>query len=373
MNEEFDRLGLKTRTHEFRFNDNLYANLLLHFGMGNVGTLLSPAAPLLAFALHLTAATSYWADSTRRAYMLRRIFPWKPSRNVLGVLPAEGGKPALRVVIMAHVDAAFTGWMFKPSLLTPFTARMPQRLKFLERGLTVATYGNFLLAGADLLRVFFGPLVAPLRPLEYLVNLPGLLTTLLNVQLVLKNQIVPGANDDLSGVAALPVLAQRLAMTKRADVEIVVAATGCEEASLGGADSLVRDMEGEWSRDNTVFVVLDAITNGQLHYLGGEGEIVRTPLQRWLVETVAEVAASEPRFRGVGPFSVPIGGSDAAACLAHGWDAVCLCCVDPTLGSPRHYHLPSDTLENLEMDQLMDSIDFAEKLVQAIVRRRLGP
>jgi hypothetical protein len=373
MKREFERLGLPTRVHEFTFNDNLYANLLLHFGLGNLGTLISPVAPALALALHLGAATSYWAESTRRAYLLRRLFRWKPSRNVLGVLPATTSRPALRVVLLAHVDAAFTGWLFEPSAIHRFTANMPRALKFLEHGLTAATYGNFALAGADLLRVLFGPLTLPLRPVEHLLNLPGLIATILNLQVVLKGQIVPGANDDLSGVAALPVLAQRLAATKRPEVEVVLVAVGCEETSLGGADALVRDMGHVWSRDDTVFLALDGITNGDLRWLKDEGEIVPRPTPAWIKDTLAQVAASEARFQGVTGFTVPVGGSDIGAVLAHGWDGVCLACVDPSIGAPRHYHLPTDTPENLDLDQLMASIDFAEKLVDAMVLRRLGP
>ena len=190
------------------------------------------------------------------------------------------------------------------------------------------------------------------------------------MEAVLRNEIVPGANDNLSGTAALPILAKRLAKSKPADVELVFGVTGCEEASLGGADALARDMEGVWDKSKTVILGLDTLTNGELQYVEIEGEVTPMPIPAWLKDTLDHTAASEPRFNPVKGFEIPVGGTDVAAFLAHGWEGVCLTALDPELGAPRHYHLPSDTPENLDLDQLMLSIDFAEQLIREIMKRR---
>lgn len=372
MQREFEALGLTTRYHHFEFSDNLYKNLLLHFGLGVAGTMVSGVAPLAGFALHLGPAASYWAESTRRGYYLRRLLKFKPSQNLLTVLPAEG-KPALRIVLAAHIDAAFSGIMFHPWVLKNFTSEPPAFLKFTKRSLALATRTQASLAGFDLLRAVFGPvLTLPLRPVEAVLTLPSLLAVALNLQILLQNEIVPGAMDDLSGVAALPILARRLAKRKRKDVEIVLAVTGCEEASLGGADALARDMDGEWDKTRTVVIGLDGLGNGDLRYLQVEGEVVATPIPAWLDEAVRHVAASEPRFAEVTGFEVPVGGSDVAAFLARGWEGVCLACVDPEIGAPRHYHTADDSPENLDVDKVVYSIDFAEKLVRRIIQVKLG-
>ncbi|MDP8223154.1 MAG: M28 family peptidase [Candidatus Lernaella stagnicola] len=367
---EFEKLGLKTHEESFRFNDNLYANLALHFGLGTLGSAVSGVAPALGFLLHSTAAASYFAESTRRAYFLRRLFPWKPSQNLLATMPAEGD-PDLRVVILGHADAAFTGFLFDPRNVKAFAKGPPLGLKFLERSLTFATQTQFALAGFDLLRCFFGPLTLPLRPVEAILSIPGLLAFLLNLQMVMRNEIVPGANDNLTGCAALPLLAQRLAPHKPKNVEYVFGVTGCEEASLGGADALARVKKGEWDRNKTVILGLDGLTNGTLRFFQGEGEIVRTPIPTWIKEVCEATAGSESRFNEVTGFDIPVGGSDVAAFLAHGYDGVCLGCVDPELGSPRHYHWPTDTPENLDMDQFMMSVEFAEKLVHQLTAFKL--
>jgi len=371
MKQEFERLGMDTHEEAFRFNDNLYANLALHFGLGFTGSVISGLAPLPAFICHMLAGTSYWAESTRRAYILRRLFPFKPSQNILAVMPAEG-EPALRVVFLAHADAAFTGLIFNPEIIKKFTHKPPLGIKYLNRSMAVTTHSQFLLAGFDLLRMFLGPLTWPLRPLEAAISIPSFLAFVLNLHILIKNEIVPGANDDLSGVAALPILAQRLGPDKRPDVEYVFGVTGCEEASLGGGDALARDKDGVWDKKRTVVIGLDGLANGDLTYLEVEGEVSRTRIPAWLEKLSRETAASEPRFNPVKGFEVPVGGSDIAAFLARGWDGVCMCCVDPELGAPRHYHLPSDTPANLEVERVLYAIDFTEKLARNIVEHRLG-
>ncbi len=371
MTEEFEKLGLSSEVEPFHFNDNLYANIALHFGLGTLGTAVSGLIPPAGLFLHLLAGSSYWADSTRRAYVLRRLFPFRPSQNILATMPARD-EPALRIVFLAHADAAFTGLLFDPKRIRRFVggeggeSRLPKRL------LALTTRTQFALAGFDLLRVFLGPLTWPLRPVEALLTAPAFIAFALNMQVVLKNEIVPGANDDLSGVAALPVLARRLAVGKHPDVEYVFGVTGCEEASMGGADALARAKEGIWDRERTVIIGLDSLANGDLLFLEVEGEVVKTPIPGWLGRVVRDTAASEPRFAEVTGFEVPVGGSDVAVFLARGWDGVCLTCVDPEIGAPQHYHMPSDSPENLDVDKVLYSIDFAEKLTNSIIEHRLG-
>lgn len=372
LETEMQRVGLTTRWHEFRFNDHLYKNVALHFGLGVLGTAVSGVAPLAGLALHLGPTASYWADSTRRGYYLRRVLGFKPSQNLLGVLPARTGQPRIRVVILAHADAAFTGKIFDPVVIEKGFSNLPPNLAFLRRSLAFATRAQASLAFFDVLRLLFGPLLTlPLRPLEIALTVPSLAATILNLEVVLRNEIVPGANDNLSGAAALPVLAWRLAADQPDDVEYVFAVSGCEEASLGGGDALARDMDGQWDKSRTVIIGLDSLTNGDLNYLDVEGEVVQVHVPTWLANTVKDVAASEPRFAEVKPFEVPVGGSDVAAFLNRGWDGVCLTCIDPRIGAPRHYHQPTDDPGHLEMDILMKSIDFTEKLAREVVRRKL--
>jgi hypothetical protein len=41
--------------------------------------------------------------------------------------------------------------------------------------------------------------------------------------------------------------------------------------------------------------------------------------------------------------------------------------VDQEVGTPSRYHLASDSPDNLDYDKLVDSIDFVEEFVHAVV------
>ena len=366
LGDELAQLGLAPTFRPFEFNDNLHHNMMLHFGLGVLGTAVSGVAPAAGLALHAAAAGSYWADVSRRGYFLRRLLPFKQAHNLVAVAPARGPGPVRRrIVFVAHADAGFTGWVFDPRVVE----RAEQGPGFLRRPIELATKATAALAGFDALRMVLGPLTLPLRPLEWALTLPAAMTFALNAQIALKNTVVPGANDNLSACAALPVLARRLVPTVPPDVELVFVVTACEEAHLGGADALARETSDAWGKAETAVIALDGLTNGELHYIETEGEVSRMDVTPWLRDTAQAVARDLGVPGGIQPISPPAGGSDAGPFLARGFDAIAIVCVDPALGAPRHYHHPSDTLDNLDLDQLLRSIDFAEALAHAIAAR----
>lgn len=368
VRRELEPLGLATELVPFACNDSLYEVLALHFGLGAVGSLLGRRAPLLAALLHLSAAGSYWADSTRRAYLLRRLLPQVRSQNLLAVLPARG-EPRLRIVVPAHVDAAFTGLFFRlAAVLGLGRARRPGPRRLVERPLALATYAELGLGVLALARALGASRVRS-RLLEGALALPGLTAFLSTLEIAVRNEVVPGANDDLSGVAGAVLLGRRLAASRPDGVEIVLAITGAEEAGAAGAEALAR--AGRWPCESTVVVGLDGLCGGELCYFE-EGELAPTPVPAWLREVLLDATRSDPRFAGVGPYHIPVGFTDVYVFRRCGYDGVCLGCVEPGLGAPRHYHMPSDTPDRLDFAALVRAVDFAEQLVLGIARRRLG-
>ncbi len=322
MKAEFEKLGLSISEHSFEFSNNLHASYSLHYGLACLGTLVSGLAPWAGLLLHSTSAASYWAETTRRGYFMRRLFKFRPASNMLARLPAKN-EPDLRIVFLSHADAGFTGLFFNPEIIKSLQGQLPAALNFLKRPIALTTRLHAVLAGIDLLRMFVGPLALPLRPLEYLLSAPSLLILLVNLQIMMRNEVVPGANDNLSGVAALPVLAERFMKKKHPNVEFVFGVTSCEEAGLGGADALSRDMLADWDKDRTVIIALDSLAMGDLQYTYAEGEIVRKPVPDWLLEVARRTAETSARYSEITKFEVPIGGTDAGPFLVRGFDAIC--------------------------------------------------
>lgn len=373
VRKELDDVGCQTRYHLFSYNTSLYAVMALHFGVALLGTVLFFWSPALALVLHALAAISYFGDSTRRFHLLRRLFPYRPSRNLVGTLPARAERPSLRVVLVAHIDAAFTGVIFNPDVIRIATKPVPiPGLRWLRKQLLVATGSVALLALVDVITLFAGVRdPSDLAALVWILTIPSILTCVLNLEVVLRNHVVPGANDNLTGSTSAVVLAERLRPDKPDDVELVFVVTGAEEAGTGGAYALARGFgpDGDWDTSDTLVMAIDGFSNGEMRYML-DGEVLSMGIRPWLRELIEAVAAHNPRYAQVQGFEIPSGATDTMPFLAQGFAGVGLGCVDPVIGAPRHYHHPSDTPENLDLEQLALSIDFVEDVVRAILRDR---
>lgn len=362
LGAELATLGFTLDWRPFRFTQSIYFGLMVHFGLAVLGTALGFRWPLAGALLHGFVAVSYTLESTRRGLWLRSLIPSIDSQNLVCTLPAKAPLRK-RLVLLAHVDAAFTGVVFTPALIKVATKEPPKGLGWFKKqlGLAVATVSaSAVLFGLAAANVWAAPwwLLAAL-------GIPAFLTFALNVDVVARNTVVPGAADNLSGCAACMELAHRFVGKLPDDVELVIVFTGAEEAGTGGALRLSQQLEksGEWKKDQTVVLGLDTLSNGTLRYLE-EGELwpvpVPTKLEALLHETNAEGGQQATKY------VIPTGATDVLPFLARGWQAVSLTCIDPTIGAPRHYHHPTDTWSNVDEAQLGASIDYAERFIRRL-------
>jgi hypothetical protein len=356
-------LGFETSYRPFRYNRSLYAAVFVHFGLATAGLLVFYWLPWVAAALQILAGVSYFGDSTRRFYWLRRLLPYRPSQNLVAIAPARAPLRR-RVVLLGHIDAAYTGWAFSPTLLHAFAH--PTGLgRLLYKGLRAATVGCFALAAVAVLAAFVGThhwwLWLLMAPFAFVV----VTTALLNAQIVWLDDVVPGVDDNLSGVAGCIEVARRVLAEKPDDVELVVGITGCEEAGTGGALALAREAAaGAWDRATTTIIALDSIANGALSYWQ-EGEIITWPVPARLAALVRAVAARHPDNGPVPMWDMPEGATDATPFLAQGYEAIGFGCIERDVNTPGDYHVDADTLANLDLDQLERSIAFVSDYVRA--------
>lgn len=361
LGEEVAALGFRLDWRPFSWTQSLYASLLLHFGLAALATGIGFYQPFLGAGLHLLVAISYTLESTRKAILLRSLFPTIRSQNLLATLPARGQRRK-RIVLIAHTDAAYTGFLFTPALIKLATTQPPPGLGWFKKQLGTATA---LVALLGILEVVSGAglWTAPMW-LRGLMSIPAVLIFVLNLDVVLRNRVVPGAADNLSGCTASAELAHRLVGRLPDDVELVIVFSGAEEAGTGGALRLAQEVtrNDEWSPKDTIVLGLDTLSNGTLRLLE-EGELWPMPLPAMFVEAVDAENRAAPSKPPVTIYVVPTGATDALPFLAKGFPAASLTCIDPVIGAPRNYHHPSDTWRNVDVQQLDASIDFAERLI----------
>ncbi len=222
--------------------------------------------PALGFALVLLAATSMYLDLEYRLYLVRSLFFRRASQNVV----SPGRDPgAPRLIICAHLDAARSGAAFTPArarrvarLTKRHPALGPFRVLFWTLALLLPLLGARM-AGVD--SVAISVLQLPLT----LVLLVAIFA-LVEIEL---SPVVPGANDNASGVATALSLAERLESDPAGNLDVWLLLDGGEEGMQEGMRAFVRAHRKQLEPQSTFFLVLDTLGNGQVRYETAAGWI----------------------------------------------------------------------------------------------------
>ncbi len=178
----------------------------LHAAAAIAGSLLVLVEPAIGFALVLLAAASTYLDLNTRVYLARSLFFRRASQNV--VSPGRRPDAPMRLILVAHYDAARTGWVFGERGLRG-ARRLSERGRVLLGPFRIIFWGTMV----PLLAIL-GARMAGFEP-EWIAVLQLVPTILLAVTVFLLldialSEIVPGAYDNASGVAAVLSAAERL-------------------------------------------------------------------------------------------------------------------------------------------------------------------
>jgi hypothetical protein len=301
----------------------------VQFGVGVVAALLRRR--LLALA----ALVSFELDYSGRWQWVQLFLPRGEGTNVLARLPARGERRRT-VVLVAHHDAAHTGLMWDPRLS--------------EAGDRAAARSGKRASLALLPELAFAGAALGLRRLPAAVL--GLSVALSLDQA--RSPVVPGANDNASGVAGVLELTGRLARNRPDGLEVVVLVCGCEESGMGGMLAWLRSEGLELDPESTVVLGLDTIGSGEPVVLEAEGGL--WPV-RYREEDVARAAAAGLRRWRLGAWTDPV-----LAALA-GLPALSILSVRE--GGFPNYHLPTDTPENVDIACVEACVDAAEAIACA--------
>ena len=336
----------------------------LHVGLALAGSLVAIAQPAIGFALVFGAATSMYLDLNTRFYLLRRLFFRRASQNVVSPGPNPGAP--LRVVLVAHYDAARSGYVFG------------------ERGAKTARRVSErwrLLLGPW--RLIFWGAIAPLLPIlgarmagvdTQWVSILQLVPTILLIVAgfllidIALSKIVPGAYDNASGVAGVLSVADDLRADPPANLDVWVLLTGAEECLDEGFRSWVLAHRGELDTDRTVILNVDSLSYGSVHYELSEGPVISHPMDPELIElceALAEATAADgaPPAR---PLRSPV-TTDAIASTIRGLRTIAITSLDDGVPPP-WYHAHTDTPDRVNAASLTRATEFVTSLVRLLDR-----
>jgi Peptidase family M28 len=279
-------------------------------------------------------------------------------RTTVNVIARAGEQDAEdTLVVLAHHDAPQTGLIFDQTLQRRIHELAPQ---LLERVKTPPPQWWIGLAGP--LCTIAAAITRRPRLARVALAIGGLGTAL--VADVWRSQTVPGANDNLSGVAALVALAELLRERPLPGMRVLLVSCGAEETLQDGIRAFLTSHRDELAEGRTWFVNLDTVGSPHLVMLEAEGPVwMESYAGPWLRDLVAECAQrlQLPLERGFRARA----STDSVIPSRAGYPIATLVSITDWR-SPANYHLPSDVPENLDYGTVADATRLVYELASSL-------
>jgi Zn-dependent M28 family amino/carboxypeptidase len=336
----------------------------LHAGLSAVGVAVA-AVGLVSRRLRGPAALAGLAaglaiaDDCSNGLRVARKAMRRP-RTTWNVVADAGDLDGERtVVVCAHHDAAHSGKFFDPRLQRYFVERFPGIVERIDTSLP--NWWPAILAPA-----IAG--VGALRDNRKMMLTGAAMSAVGTAAFadIARSPIVPGANDNLSAVALIVALAERLRDRPVRGIRVLLVSLGAEEQLQGGIYGFMARHRPQLDRERTYFLNFDTVGSPELIMLEGEGTTVMEDYYhrpfRDLVARAAE-RADAPLRRGMRSRN----STDAVLMSRARYPTACFSSID------RHkalsnYHQMSDVPEHLVYETVMHAVTVAESVVRELVR-----
>ena len=308
------------------------------FGVVGKGALIA------AFIMTLISVALILGEFLFYKEFLDPFFPKRTTYNVLATRKAAG-ETKRRVVIAGHIDSAYE-WYYTYLGGGKFLTTM-----------LVYEIGSLVLNLVLDILVLCGVGGIVMKILA-IITIPAFICVLFFVNWF---RVVPGANDNLTGVfAAMAVLRYFVDNDIRLEhTEIIAAADACEEAGLRGAKAFAKKHAAEYQKEyeekgiETICIAVDTLRD--YDYMGiynkdMSGTVKLDAEAAALVKKASSIAGLDLDYA-----NVFFGSSDAAALQQGGLKACCLAAMDPTPSN--YYHTRRDTPDNMDPRCIVAGVD----------------
>ena len=310
-------------------------------------------------ALAAAAVVGAIADDISNGPRIARRATTRP-RTTWNVVASCGDPNAERTLVMlAHHDAAPTGRIFDERVQVWLGERFPGILERIDT--SVPLWWPALGAPAAVA-------LGAARDKRGLV-LAGVAACLIETAIfadVARSPIVPGANDNLSAVAVLVALAERLRADPVEGLRVLLVSCGAEEVLQGGIYGFAARHFPALDRERTWFLSLEAVGSPELVMVEGEGPVVMEDYHdRSFRDLVARAAdrADAPLRRGMRARN----SSDAVIPSRAGYPIAMLASMDHNKALC-NYHQMTDTPENLDYTTVCQALVVAEATARELAR-----
>jgi len=352
-------LGREAELEPTRVRPGYPLTHIVHALLGIAGSVLSVNKPLIGALLVLLAAVSTFGDLTGSFLLVRRLMPVRASQNV--VSRSYGGKPGL-LVLTAHYDSARTGAVFGRRVLE----RTATLSKLVRRplGLFGAFFWSLVVILVCCVLRIIGIDLLPVTVIQFIATVVLIVAVPLLADIALSG-VVPGANDNASGVATVMRLADRFDDGLE-HFDTLVLFPGAAEGFSLGMRAWLRRHRKELDRASTVFLNVDMAGHGTVRWHQKSGFVIPLAFHPALLRLCEELA-EEHNARGIVRRTV----SDAYSARSSGFPAVSVGCLNAMDYVPT-YHQHTDLPSAIDDDALDRTYHFCSDLI-TLIDERIGP
>ncbi len=282
-----------------------------------------------------------------------------PTQNVVAI---AGDRNAQRtLVLLAHHDAAHSGHIFDDRLQNLLELKFPG---IFERFDTSVPLWWLVLAGP--IAVALG--AARKRKALLRLGIGGSALATAAMVDIARSPIVPGANDNLTAVAVLVALAERLKAEPLDGLRVMLVSCGAEEVVQGGIYSFAEKHFPQLDREQTWFLGLETLGSPLLALLEGEGPI--------LMEDYPDVRFRDLVARVAGERGLPLrrgmrarNSTDATIPCHAGYPTATLVSFNRAKALS-NYHQMSDTPENVNYATVTQALHLSEAVARNLAENR---
>lgn len=295
------------------------------------------------------------ADDLSVGHRLVRKALWK--HTTANVVAEAGDREASRtVMLVAHHDAAHTGFFFNPRL-----TKLVGRLLELEPGKPIRQPPLMAPIVAAPALAGLGALLG-LRKVASLSALAclGIIGSFADMGL---RGTVAGANDNLTGVMTLLGVAEALQEEPLEGLRVLLVSTGGEEALMAGMAAFSARHPELFDPATTKVICVDTVGSPHLVLPEGEGMIRMRHYDESMKDLLAAVAAARGIDLGRG-MKVRL-GTDGYVALREKVPAAMIMSLDEG-GSSSNYHWPTDVPDQVRYDKVAEAIALCEAAVRAL-------
>jgi len=322
-----------------------------------------PFIPLLTPILLILSLLVFFIEFPMMKEFIDPLFRKKLSKNVFGKVKPNGETKKI-VIVGGHTDSANFFPLFQK------TRRSILKYVFGSIGIMVVF---IIIAVFTVLVQFFGNALflsffsmISIGGFPIYLNIPYFIIlclqpfpvfyTLLQTQFF--TDTVPGANDNLSGVAISMGLANWIKNNnkKYKNIELWLGTFGSEESGQRGSKAFVKKYGDELGILKNSFTlvpesvgvsdVIGFITAEQMHFVEHSKELVRR-FEEAYKACLVMIALSGEKFCKMGASAQDFAGSDAMRFSEKGYEAISFIGGDKDDHWPLNYHSHTDTAENI--------------------------